>query len=102
MDAALELICLHENDNVAIARSVVVAGTTVSANGRSVLLLADIEQGHKVAILPIAADAKILKFGVSIGSATRSIAPGEHVHLHNLRSDYTATHLEGGVKPVKQ
>lgn len=27
-----------------------------------------------------------------IGIATRAIAAGEHVHVHNIRSAYTATH----------
>jgi len=53
--------------------------------------------GHKVACRAIAAGAKILKYGVPIGSATRDIAPGEHVHLHNMKSDYLPTYtLEDG------
>lgn len=101
MKAPPDLICLHADDNVAIARSFIATGATVTVGGRAVLLLTDVAQGHKVAILPIAAGAKVLKYGVPIGSATRPITPGEHVHLHNLRSDYTATHLEGGVQPDK-
>ena len=32
-----------------------------------------------------------------IGSATRDIEPGEHVHLHNMKSDYLPTYtLEDG------
>jgi len=31
----------------------------------------------------------VLKYGCPIGTATRAIAPGEHVHLHNVRSGYT-------------
>jgi len=29
---------------------------------------------------------------VAIGSATRDIAVGEHVHLHNMKSDYLPTY----------
>ncbi|HRJ73596.1 MAG TPA: SAF domain-containing protein [Terrimicrobiaceae bacterium] len=40
---------------------------------------------------------KILKYGVPIGSATCDIAFGEHVHLHNMKSDYLPTYtLETG------
>ena len=45
-----------------------------------------IAMGHKVAVVPIAADAPVVKFNVVIGIAARAIAPGEWVHLHNCRS----------------
>ena len=31
---------------------------------------------------------KVLKYGLPIGSATRDIAAGEHVHVQNMKSDY--------------
>lgn len=40
--------------------------------------------GHKIAIREIAEGAPVRKFGVVIGYATRAIAAGEHVHVHNL------------------
>ena len=40
----------------------------------------------------IGAGEKVLKYGAPIGSATCAIAAGEHVHLTNLKSDYTQTH----------
>jgi hypothetical protein len=48
--------------------------------------------GHKVALVPIAAGEKVCKYGAPIGSATRQIRPGEHVHTHNLASDYLPTY----------
>ena len=37
----------------------------------------------------------MLKYGAPIGVATEGIAPGSHVHVHNMKSDYTPTyHLE--------
>lgn len=41
--------------------------------------------GHKIALRAIAAGATVVKFGVVIGHATEAIAPGDHVHVHNLR-----------------
>lgn len=35
---------------------------------------------------------QILKYGASIGSATEAIKTGQHVHLHNMKSDYIASH----------
>jgi hypothetical protein len=44
----------------------------------------DIARGHKFALVAVAAGATVKKYGAPIGLATRAIAPGEHVHLHNL------------------
>jgi len=53
--------------------------------------------GHKLAARAIRAGEKILKYRVPIGSATQDIAAGEHVHLHNMKSDYIQTFtLESG------
>jgi altronate hydrolase len=43
-----------------------------------------IARGHKLAIQPVAAGAPVRKFGQIIGNATRAIAPGQHVHVHNV------------------
>ena len=39
--------------------------------------------GHKVALRAIAQGEPVIKYGVAIGRATRTIASGEHVHVHN-------------------
>jgi len=49
-----------------------------------VTLAGPVAKGHKVAVKPIAAGDPVLKFGFPIGIATRAIAPGEHVHTHNV------------------
>ena len=74
------LLRVHENDSVAVALGALVAGT--SALG--VTLLQDVQQGHKVALTAIAAGAVVTKYGQPIGRAACAIAPGEHVHTHNL------------------
>jgi altronate hydrolase len=40
--------------------------------------------GHKVALVEIAEGECVRKYGHPIGIASRRIAAGEHVHLHNL------------------
>jgi hypothetical protein len=47
-----------------------------------------LDAGNKLAARPIEAGQKVIKLGVSIGTATHDIAAGDHVHTHNLRSDY--------------
>lgn len=55
-----------------------------------VLLKEDIEKGHKFALKNIRTGEKVIKYGEVIGRATKDIAPGEHVHSHNM-----TTNLEG-------
>lgn len=43
-----------------------------------------IPAGHKIARAPLSQGAPVVKFGQVIGLATADIAPGEHVHSHNL------------------
>ncbi|MBV7334560.1 UxaA family hydrolase [Chloroflexi bacterium TSY] len=48
--------------------------------------------GHKIAARDIQAGEKIMKYGVPIGSAKTDIRQGDHVHLHNIKSDYIPTY----------
>ena len=48
----------------------------------------NIAVGHKLAAQPIAAGEIILKYGCPIGTAKMGIAPGAHVHTHNVESNY--------------
>ena len=45
-----------------------------------------IPYGHKLALAAIAKGEDIIKYGESIGIATRDIAPGDYVHIHNMDS----------------
>ncbi len=46
----------------------------------------DIPIGHKLAIKPLRENDTAIKYGVDIGRITASIAEGEHVHVHNLKT----------------
>ena len=56
------------------------------AETNEVRLKQPIKMGHKVAVRAIAQAESVVKYGVTIGAATRDIAAGEWVHLHNCRS----------------
>lgn len=45
-----------------------------------------IRMGHKVALCAIGEGKPVVKYGVTIGIATRPITAGEWVHLHNCKS----------------
>ena len=73
---------LHPNDNVVTARIDLLPNTAVT--GEDVACAARIPAGHKVATRPITAGAPIVKYDQIIGFASKHIAPGEHVHVHNV------------------
>jgi hypothetical protein len=54
--------------------------------GSTVIILEAVAAGHKVALVNIAVDDPIIKYGVVIGIATALITTGSWVHLHNCRS----------------
>lgn len=84
-----DCILLHPTDNVAVALHDLQAGQLITLpDGRTLTLHNAIAFGHKVAVRSIAQGEKVLKYGLPIGSATRAIAAGEHVHVQNLKSDY--------------
>ena len=83
-NAANSAIHLNEADNVAIARVALQPGQTVYVTGANVVVTQPIPAGHKVAICRIATGARVFRYGQPIGRASTDIAPGEHVHTHNL------------------
>jgi hypothetical protein len=89
------LLLLDPRDNVLVVRSRIRAGERVIVEGEAVAVPVDLPLGHKVARAAIAAGDKVVKYGAPIGSATEAVAAGAHVHVHNVKSDYTPTyHLE--------
>ena len=86
------LLRLHESDNVLTAILPLSVGDTVSLDGEECPVATNIAVGHKLAVRDIVVGEKVIKYGAPIGSATRAIRRGEHVHTHNLQSDY----LPGG------
>jgi len=87
------LIRLAAADNVLILATTVAAGTPLSVGGREVALQRDLTLGHKIAARDIARGEIILKYDFPIGVATEDIPAGAHVHLHNVRSNYTASYV---------
>jgi len=75
-------IRLHPADDVVIARAQLIGGTKLLDEDVTVAGL--VPPGHKVATRAIAAGAPVRRYNQIIGFASRPIAPGEHVHLHNL------------------
>ena len=86
------LILLSPEDNCLIAAARLDAGTQLQIEGKSVTLSHAIELGHKIARRELAKDDKVLRYGAVIGHVTEAVRRGEHLHTHNLESDYLPTY----------
>jgi hypothetical protein len=93
MTADPRLLLLHPADNVLTVIATLEAGEHVRVDDHEVEVPKRLPIGHKVAARGIAAGEKIIKYGAPIGSAKQAIVAGEHVHTHNVRSDYLPTVL---------
>jgi SAF domain-containing protein len=80
------VIVITDRDNVATALEALVVGREIDVGAVSIVVRQTIPSGHKIALRPIAAGEPIVKYGDAIGTATASIAAGEHVHVHNVAS----------------
>lgn len=83
-----KIIQLHPADNVGVLLQDMKQGDVLDFMGQRLTLKSDIGFGHKVALTPIGQGEHVLKYGLPIGSATRDIAAGEHVHVQNIISNY--------------
>ena len=78
------LILLNSADSVAVATRDIAAGSPYAMGGVAGATAQDIPSGHKLAVKSISPGEPVLKYGQVIGMATQPIAPGDHVHMHNL------------------
>ena len=91
-------IRIHADDNVVIARRQLVSGTRLAGEGGGdgISVSGLVPPGHKVATRAITAGEAVRRYGQVIGTATQAIAPGQHVHTHNLAfSDFARRHEPG-------
>jgi len=80
--------CLRVNtkDNVVTLIKEIAAGEEVSGKDvpSGIRSFSKLQLGHKIAIEEIGEGDRIIKYGETIGYASRMIEPGEHVHVHNM------------------
>ena len=88
----MSLILLHPDDNVLVVIAAIAAGDLLTVDGIGVVAGSALPVGHKVARVALTAGDKVHKYGASIGSMTSAARAGDHIHLHNMKSDYIASH----------
>ncbi|PCD02021.1 altronate hydrolase [Sphingomonas spermidinifaciens] len=86
-------IRLSPADNVVVCCRTVEPGERFTVDGHTLAVTERVELGHKLALTPLAAGDKVLKYGMPIGSMTEAADAGAWIHLHNMKSDYMPAHL---------
>ncbi|WP_201831061.1 UxaA family hydrolase [Microvirga zambiensis] len=88
-------IVLDPADDVAVLVAPVEAGARVNVAGSDGVLSLPVRQtlpmGHKIALHALPAGSQVRKYGEVIGRLTEPVAPGDHVHIHNLASQRAVT-----------
>ena len=92
MENSKKLIRLSVSDNVLVVCDNLKKGEVFHYGKLSYSITEDVSLGHKIAFKAIKKGEKIIKFKMSIGSATKDINAGEHIHLHNIKSDFIPTY----------
>lgn len=98
---ARRALVVHPDDNVANLIGRGETGDTVecSVEGvdetETIELRDDLPANHKLARRDITAGESIIKYGLQIGTASRAIERGEHVHVHNIESTRGRGDLRG-------
>jgi altronate hydrolase len=77
-------IHLHPNDNVAVARVPLGAGSDLRIDGVGLRVKEMVPAGHKVALREIQPGEIVWRYGQAIGRAKKRIEAGVHIHTHNL------------------
>jgi altronate dehydratase small subunit len=84
----IRVFVIDEQDNVATnVADEIPKGAKVEVKGMTIETLDVIPYGHKMALEAIPKGGTVLKYALSIGSATEDIQPGNHVHAHNVESN---------------
>ena len=92
MENSEKLLLLSQKDNVLVVCRGVKKGEVLHYGNEAYPIDKNITLGHKIAARDIEKGENIIKFNMSIGSAVSKIKKGEHVHIHNMKSDFIPTY----------
>ena len=90
---ALRALVIHEKDTVANLIGPGDKGSDVECviegtdDRTTISLLDDIPSNHKFAFADMNAGDSVIKYGLSIGKASKDIRRGDYVHAHNIESN---------------
>ena len=94
-------IKINPADSVVVCLQPIAAGTTIEVDGKTVTILQDTPEGHKVLIADKAEGEDIIKYGYPIGHAMKNLKAGEWVNEDNLKTNLSGK-LEYTYSPVDE
>lgn len=90
MERKINALVITASDSVAVAIEPLPAGDIalckIAGNEKEIRVTQDIPIYHKIALVDISEGQPVIKYGKSIGCATKPIKAGDHVHTHNVVS----------------
>ena len=79
-------VLVNPKDNIAVAIKEIKPGEAVTGiRGVEVRANEEIMRNHKIAIAEVAEDSPVIKYGETIGFASKPIRAGDWVHSHNMK-----------------
>ncbi|WP_448059522.1 UxaA family hydrolase [Cellulomonas hominis] len=94
-------LLLRPADDVAVATRELAAGTVLRHGDGLVEVARAVPRGHKLAVRALARGDQVHKYGQVIGRTSAPVAPGDHVHAHNLVMDRVEQEYEFGTARVR-
>ncbi|MAC60702.1 MAG: D-galactarate dehydratase [SAR116 cluster bacterium] len=89
-------LCSSNKDNVANTLDLIPIGQQVEIKNKKKTIISSnkIPKYHKIALNEIPKGASIIKNGICIGTATKEIDIGAHIHVHNIVSNRAVLKVE--------
>tara|TARA_B100000902_G_scaffold399224_1_gene469108 strand:+ start:1560 stop:1847 length:288 start_codon:yes stop_codon:yes gene_type:complete len=89
-------LCSSNKDNVANTLDLIPIGQQVEIKNKKKTITSSnkIPKYHKIALNEIPKGASIIKNGICIGTATKEIDIGAHIHVHNIVSNRAVLKVE--------
>ncbi len=82
----LKSLIIDPKDNVAVLLQDGKKGDSIQCGG-DIVLLHDIQFGHKVALVDLPQNSPVLKYGEEIGAVVEDTRKGSWIHNHNMTCD---------------
>lgn len=82
----------HKGDHVGVATTPIQKGEKVTGvfmdddTKLEVVSLGDIPLGHKISLITLDVNEKVMKYGVQVGLTTQAWSIGDYVHTHNMKT----------------
>lgn len=78
---------IHPDDNVAVALKKIFSGDKIIIESIEFQARTEIPESHKIALIDIKENGKVIKYGHSIGTASCNINMGDWIHTHNIKAE---------------